>query len=474
MVRIAPPLGSSPSRSRPISIQRAVNCYAQAAPEGSKVPFWMVGAPGLKAAFTLPDSPIRAMAVWDSDTSDATPPELYVIAGEGLYRVHSDLTFEQVTAPAIPDGQVYMSPGNFFLVWTAGGLVFALEGATGTVTQVVTPDDIKMSSVDFIDGFWVFTQENSGKFYTTTINDPREINALDFATAESRPDNTVRVLVTHRELWLFGEDSTEVWTNVGAADFPFAPYLPASIDRGIGAAASAANLDNTSFWLGEDYIVYRADGYTPVRISNHELEKRISESPAPQLSTGFTWTQEGHVFYALSIPDIGAWVYDAATQQWHERETFDRPLLKWRVSCYEKAFRRHFAGDDTTGNVWEFDFATFSDGGGVLHREVYSPTIWGEDSRFTTDRLQADFEVGVGLNDGQGSDPQAMLQWTSDGGWTWSNEHWRTIGPIGARFARVIWRRLGQARQRVYRMRVTDPVAVNFAGWTADFVEEDV
>jgi hypothetical protein len=68
------------------------------------------------------------------------------------------------------------------------------------------------------------------------------------------------------------------------------------------------------------------------------------------------------------------------------------------------------------------------------------------------------FEPGVGLATGQGADPQAMLRWSNDGGATWSNENWRSIGKGGEYRARAIWRSLGRARDRVYELTVTDPV----------------
>ena len=54
--------------------------------------------------------------------------------------------------------------------------------------------------------------------------------------------------------------------------------------------------------------------------------------------------------------------------------------------------------------------------------------------------------------------PQAMLRWSNDGGSTWSNEHWVTIGQAGKYKNRAIWRRLGMARDRIFEVVVTDPV----------------
>jgi hypothetical protein len=73
----------------------------------------------------------------------------------------------------------------------------------------------------------------------------------------------------------------------------------------------------------------------------------------------------------------------------------------------------------------------------------------------------------VGLVVGQGNDPQAMLRWSDDGGHTWSNEHWKSMGAIGQYGYRTIWRRLGMTqklRDRVYEVSGTDPVKIAIMG----------
>ena len=77
-------------------------------------------------------------------------------------------------------------------------------------------------------------------------------------------------------------------------------------------------------------------------------------------------------------------------------------------------------------------------------------------------------ETGVGLNSGQGSDPQIMLQYSDDGGRTYSNELWRSLGVIGAYKTRAIWRRLGQFRSRQIVLTITDPVRRLVMAYYAD------
>ena len=72
--------------------------------------------------------------------------------------------------------------------------------------------------------------------------------------------------------------------------------------------------------------------------------------------------------------------------------------------------------------------------------------------------MQIQFQPGVGLQTGQGEDPQAMLRWSNDGGSTWSNEHWTSIGKVGRYKNRAIWRRLGWSRDRIFEVVVSDPI----------------
>jgi hypothetical protein len=60
-----------------------------------------------------------------------------------------------------------------------------------------------------------------------------------------------------------------------------------------------------------------------------------------------------------------------------------------------------------------------------------------------------------------------MLRWSDDGGHTWSSEHWQSLGPIGATYTRVIWRRLGatlKSRDRVYEITAADPMVTAIMG----------
>lgn len=127
-------------------------------------------------------------------------------------------------------------------------------------------------------------------------------------------------------------------------------------------------------------------------------------------------------------------------------------------------------GDYNDGRIYAFDLEKYTDDGAPqrwLRSWRALPQGQNPMTRSTQHSLQLDVETGVGLNLGQGSDPQVMLRWSDDGGHTWSNEHWSSAGAIGAYGSRLFWRRLGMTlklRDRVYEISGTDPVKISIVG----------
>jgi hypothetical protein len=300
----------------------------------------------------------------------------------------------------------------------------------------------------------------------------------------------------------------EVWYDAGNADFPLARIQGAFNEIGCIAPYSVAKLDNGIFWLGADArgrgIVYRANGYTGQRISTHAVEWQIQEYASLSDAIAYTYQQDGHAFYVLIFPTANTtWIYDVATQAWHERAGFNNgQFTRHRSNCQMNFGGKIVVGDYENGNIYALDPNTYSDNGDLqkwLRSWRALPTGQNNLKRTVHHSLQLDCEAGVGLdgNDpytllntlntesgdallaesgvsilvsvetAQGTDPQVMLRWSDDGGFTWGNEHWRSMGKIGEKGRRVIWRRLGmttKTRDRVYEISGTDPVKITIMG----------
>lgn len=442
---------SAPSRSRALSAERSVNMAAEIQQEGAKSPVALFSAPGLTSFASVGAGPIRCMHVMDG--------LLYVVSGGGVYTVTSAGVATLIGyIPADPLPVYMVSNGTqIFLTVNPNGYIITPT----TVTAISDPDFPGAASCAYLDGYGIFNDPDTGKFYVTSLLDFSGVDALDFASAESSPDDILRVFVDHREIWLFGSDSIEVWVNTGNADFPFERQTGTILERGTASGASVAKMDSSVFWLGDDRIVYRAQGYQPVRISTHPVEQAITGYSTVSDAEAFTYTLDGHAYYVLTFPTEGAtWVYDAATQQWHERDSrsSDVSLGRWRAKSYVSCYGKHLVGDYSAGTVWEMSPFVYSEGDEDLVKTIQFPPLYAEGKRAFMSSLEVDMEVGVGLSSGQGSDPQIMLQWSDDGGNTWSNEHWRDIGGTGNYRTRVTWERLGSFRQRTIRLSVSDPV----------------
>jgi hypothetical protein len=265
-------------------------------------------------------------------------------------------------------------------------------------------------------------------------------------------------------------------------------------------------MDNQIYWLGKDArgqgMVFRAAGYMGQRISTHAIEWQLQEYPDLSDAVGYTYQQDGHSFYVLNFPTANTtWVFDVATGAWHERASFEDGQFNRHRGNSQMFFNSETViGDYQNGKLYKFDLDVYADEGQPqkwLRSWRALPTGANNLTRTIQHAMQLDCETGVGLdgqsfetglllaengdilvtesgdpialdfNVVQGSDPQVMLRWSDDGGHTWSNEHWKSMGKIGRYGFRTIWRRLGatmKIRDRVYEVSGTDPVRIYIMG----------
>lgn len=287
-------------------------------------------------------------------------------------------------------------------------------------------------------------------------------NALDFASAESAPDGLVRVFADHGEVLLFGTATLEPWGNSGNVDFPFAAIQGAIQEIGLAARWALQKFDSAIAFLGKNkqgqVQVYRMDGYQLHVISTQEVDSLINGYATVSDATMMSFVDRGHPFLILNFPSAGkSWQYDGTTQLWSPRESGlsgDRYVGEICVDFLNKI--RIF--DYDSGNIYTLNPATYTENGTAFPSEIVGKHFFKDFNRVIVDELRVDFETGVGLVSGSGSDPQAMLQYSKDNGRTWSAELWAPLGAIGEYLTRVVWRRLGIGRDWLFKIRVTDPV----------------
>ena len=464
----SPILGSSYiARSVNAADNRMVNLFPEIVPEAGKEPAFLQRAPGLRKLAEIGTGPIRGL--WQLGAY------LYVVSGTTLYQVTS--SYVAIALGTIAGaGPVSISDNGTQIFVAANGPSYIYNSNTNLFQQITDGDFAGAVTVSYLDGYFVFNEPNSQKIWVTSLLDGTSVDPLDFASAEGSPDGVVGIIVDHRELWVFGTNSVEVWYNAGNADFPLTRIQGAFNEIGCAAPYSIAKMDNGLFWLGQDArgqgIVYRANGYTGQRISTHAVEWQIQQYTDLSDAIGYTYQQDGHSFYVLIFPSANTtWVYDVSTGAWHERAGWNNgDWTRHRSNCQVVYNDTIIVGDYEDGRIYALDLEYYSDD----TQEQRWTRSWraippGQNNlkRTAHHSLQLDCESGVGLNLGQGEDPQVCLRWSDDGGHTWSNEHWTSMGRIGEYGRRVLWRRLGMTtklRDRVYEVSGTDPVKVYIMG----------
>jgi hypothetical protein len=463
-----PILGSTyVARSVNAADARMVNLFPEVVPDGGKEPAFLMRAPGLQLLATIGFGPIRGL--WQLGGY------LYVVSGNTLYKVSS--TYSATALGTIANtGPVSMADNGTQIFIAANPEGYIYNTSTQAFTQINDPDFPGAVTVGYLDGYFVFNQPNSQRFWITGLLDGTNIDSLDFASAEGSPDGVVGLIVDHREVWVFGTNSVEVWYDAGTLDFPLQRIQGAFNEIGCVAPYSIAKMDNGIFWLGQDArgqgIVYRANGYTGQRISTHAVEWHIQQYGTLSDAIGYTYQQDGHSFYVLIFPQANTtWVYDVATQAWHERAGWvNGAWTRHRSNCQVFYNNKVIVGDYEDGRIYAFNLDYYQDDSQPQRwYRSWRALATGQNTLKRTAQysLQLDCETGVGLNTGQGSDPEVMLRWSDDGGHTWSYEHWKKMGKIGQYGYRTIWRRLGMTtkiRDRVYEVSGTDPVKLAIMG----------
>ena len=346
------------------------------------------------------------------------------------------------------------------------------------------------NTVDIVDNYFVYNKPNTQQWGASNPLSPIS-QGLSFSSKDGSPDNLISIIVDHREVYLLGETSSEVWVDVGTFPFPFQRIPGTNTQHGIAAQFSMARVGNSFCYVSRNQrgqgVIVQMNGYVPQRVSNHAVEQTLLNG---YIDDAIAWTYqlEGHEVYVVSFPSLDlTWAYDTSTGMWHKWLYVDSTdtYHRHRGNCSAAFQGNVYVGDWQNGKVYMLDANNYTDNGNRVRRLRRCPHIVTDLQRQYFEELQLQFQPGVGLPGVSGNfssgaiagvaiaglaiagttntatanvNPQAMLRWSSDGGSTWSNEHWVGIGQQGKYNNRAIWRRLGWSRDRVYEVVVTDPI----------------
>ncbi len=454
--------GSYRMRSVPFDAQRCVNLFPVADQQGAE-PSALYRTPGLSLFATAGAGPIRG-------SYSAANGRAFVVSGNGLYEITSAGVATLLGTVTTTSGAVTMADNGFqlMIVDGVGGYIFTY--LTNAFAQITDTDFPSPKFVSFVDGYFVVTKNNSGQFYISALYNGLSWAALDFASAESSPDDLSCAVPFVGQLGLIGHDTLEIWRNTGDSTFPFS-RISGSTPIGTIAPNTVVSLDTSVYWVGNTEegsgIVYQAQGFTPKRISTDAIEKILQAETQPELLRAWSYQQEGHVFYVITGGNLStSLVYDVATGIWHERAYLNTngDFEQHLGSCCMYAFNRHLVGDRTNGNIYSMSLDVYSDNGNAIKWLRTLPHLVDELKRVRYNTLGLIVETGTGLQSGQGSDPQISLRISKDGARTWSSYYSTSMGAVGNYRKEVNFRRLGIQQQCTFELSGSDPVQTALIG----------
>lgn len=449
-------------KSRPVSSQKRTNLYAELHQDAEKGNLTLYPTPGITTFVNFGAYPSRG--VWKKDDV------LYVVNRFTLWRVSNDGSMTSLGTLATSSGRVDITDNGTQIIIVDGANGYIYNTSTLTFTQITDPDFPGADTVTFLNGYFIVQKPNTGRFYCSAIYDGLSWSALDFATAESNPDNLIRVIADNGQILLLGPETTEFWSDSGALDFPFARVGAAAVEWGLAARWSLCKFMDSIIFLRKNRLgavqVCTLSGYNAQPVSNPEMDFIFSQYSAVSNATGFAYMISGHPFYQINFPSANeSWVFDGLTKEWHKAESSGG---RHRAEIQINYLDQSYVTDYENGKLYRFEDDVYTDDGQSIARELISRHQSTGNYSFLS-KLWIEMESGVGLLTGQGSDPQLMLQYSKDGGRTWSNEVWVTIGQTGKYGTRAVFNRLGRGRDWVFRLRITDPVKTVFIGAWGEF-----
>jgi hypothetical protein len=420
------------------------------------------GRPGYVSRWNIGEGPIR-MLYFERN-------RCWAVSGGNLYELFSDHT--SILRGTILDDQKKISyaSNRFQLGLVSGSKVYMHDLATNGLAAV---PDIELAQIVFADGYFAGLTPDSQIFKLSGQYDGIVWDPLDFTSAEGDPDDITGIIANHRQIWTFGQRSIEPFYDSGNSDFPYERVEGALIQCGCPAKESIIQQDNALFFLGTNdaggYSFFRAQGYTPLWISNHGLDEELATYADVSDCIGYPIRIAGHAFCVWHFPTADkTWVYDCATQTFSEWSYWDVTHSLWnrfrgQVHCF--AWGKHLVGDYLTGNIYELS-PTINDDNGDARRWMRGlPLGISENKYLFPANLEVLAEVGEGIAEADTSDdpgnPQAVLRYSKDGGYTFGSEKKAYLGKVGQYDYRCRFPGpMGQARKPYIELSGSDPVRI--------------
>lgn len=394
---------------------------------------------------------------------------VYTVNGTTLYKV-SSLGVQTNLGTIAGDGRCVIEATLNYVYIVTSGNVYRTDGAT--VSQVTDADLETPNSVAFLNQRMIYDGDN-GRFWVSDVGDGGDINSLNFASAESSPDDLLRVYQFRQQIVMFGADSFEPWYDSASGNPPLDRVEGGLRPVGVASVYGVTNTDKAIYFLGHDRAIYRVEGYEPVQVSTVAISNAIESYSTVSDCFSYSLKFQGKSFVIFAFPAANkTWAFIEESNSWIELSS---GVSGGRDSangyCY--AFGKHLVTDYQSGNIYELDIDTFGEDGSEFIRErvirpISSVDLGVPGKRIQMSRFELIIESGVGTATGQGVSPAFMMSHSTDGAKTWSVETIISPGELGSYRKKVEYFAFANGYDIIIKLRVSDPINVSIHSAAAD------
>lgn len=445
-------------KSPDVTANKLINAYYEFQKENDGTRVAIYGTPGLEQFLYQGETPWRCLHTFLPNG------KMYGVHRNVFYEIRNDGITTARGTIGTSEGRVDICDDGFKVIVVDGQEIYVYDTATPATPIAAVADADRPTSPNTctVQGGRVLTDEDgTGQFKGAASYDPTNWNALDYATAESNPDNIVRVANFHGTAVMFGSNTIEYWSNVGGSGFPYSVIAAATQERGLAARWSLARFMGTYAFLAKNregqVFVAMLEGYNVKRISNFELDYIINNYSRTSDATGFGYMLGGHAMYQINFPHEGkSWLYDGSTDYWSElRSGTDK---RHRAEIFEEFNGNMLVTDYENGSIYKLNPDVYTDNGSTIYTVLRGRHIKRKKRVFAIPSIELGIEPATATATGQGSNPVAGLRVSKDGGHSFGAQMFAKMGASGNYNNRCIWRRLGVSRDFVPEITISEPI----------------
>jgi hypothetical protein len=346
---------------------------------------------------------------------------------------------------------------------------YFIDLSTNALTTIVDPHFYNgAQTCTYSNGYFICDEgPQSSNFFISDV-DGITFPPLNEFSVDSSPDVLVAVIANNQQLYLLGSKTIEVWAaDPGAASVSgaFSPISGRAVNVGCTAPGTVVRLATTFLFLGAndqgDGVVYSMENESPTRVSTHAIEHRLQQLGDLSTATATAWQEDGHYFYALNLPGADTtYVYDMTAKIWSERQTLiDGVMGRWLTQTHCFLNGEHIVGDYRNGKMYVLDQNFYFDGTYPIRKMKQTAHSTNGMAWTFYKTLQVDVQPGVGSLT---VDPRVVLRTSRDGGFTFGNPIYASMGKVGEYRWRARWQRLGRGRDVVFQVFCDDACPVVF------------